>query len=190
MAKAILSFTLLISMMGFWAGADAARADQFSEVGIDRPGGDILRTEMAPLTGGGFGSLGDNCRLSCTRNGNCKAWTLVKAGVQGPKAVCYLKNVIPNKVANGCCTSGVPLKAFEVNVDRPGSDYNVVDIGNDANLCKAACQADAKCVSWTWVKPGVQTPSARCYFKSREADAFTNTCCTSGIADRPGPQPN
>jgi hypothetical protein len=46
------------------------------------------------------------CQATCTINAQCKAWTFVKAGLQGPNARCYLKNGVPPPARNGCCVSG------------------------------------------------------------------------------------
>ena len=72
------------------------------ESGIDRPGNDYKRIEMAPSITR-FGQ----CQAACASDPKCKAWTFVKSGVQGPKAQCYLKSSVPNAFGNNCCTSGV-----------------------------------------------------------------------------------
>jgi hypothetical protein len=164
-----------------------ALADQFMEQNTDRPGADYRDFDVEDIrVQGGFGSTADQvCRSTCEGDGNCKAWTFVKAGVQGAKARCWLKNAIPGAVASDCCISGVPQRAVEANVDRPGSDYRDFDLpAADANACRSACQAETQCQAWTYVNPGVQGASARCWLKNSVPDAFTSDCCTSGIADR------
>lgn len=157
----------------------AARAD---ETGIDRPGSDYKNFDLQPPAPGTFGGPIDVCRISCERDDACKAWTFVKVGVQGPKARCWLKNAIPGKVANSCCTSGVPEKSFETRVDRPGGDYNNFDLAAASpELCKSACERDGtRCRAWTYVAPGFQGPKARCWLKNVLPEAFTNACCVSG----------
>jgi len=49
----------------------------------------------------------DLCRKACGEDPDCRAYTYVKPGVQGPKARCYLKNSVPKKSVNRCCVSGV-----------------------------------------------------------------------------------
>jgi hypothetical protein len=66
---------------------------------IDRPGSDM--TGLPQPTGGANG-----CRARCLNNPNCRAFTYVNAGVQGPVPRCYLKNRIPAAVPSSCCTSG------------------------------------------------------------------------------------
>ena len=52
------------------------------------------------------GSTAGLCEAECKRDPKCRAWTFVKAGVQGPQARCYLKDVIPAASSNSCCASG------------------------------------------------------------------------------------
>lgn len=47
------------------------------------------------------------CEDACENNPQCRAFTYVRPGVQGPHGVCYLKGGIPPATANPCCTSGV-----------------------------------------------------------------------------------
>ncbi|MEZ5921478.1 MAG: PAN domain-containing protein [Parvularculaceae bacterium] len=70
----------------------------------------------------------------------------------------------------------------ETNIDRAGSDYAGYDL-DSANpaLCKKACEDDSKCKAYTYVKPGVQGPKARCYLKSAAPAASVNNCCVSGV---------
>ena len=49
----------------------------------------------------------DLCRRTCADDSNCKAFTYVKPGVQGSRAVCWLKSGVPVASTNGCCVSGV-----------------------------------------------------------------------------------
>lgn len=75
------------------------------ESGYDRPGNDYNRFEMEPSIGG-FAP----CQSSCEADNKCKAWTFVKAGIQGSKAVCYHKSPAPKRVKNKCCVSGKPIR--------------------------------------------------------------------------------
>jgi hypothetical protein len=52
------------------------------------------------------GSTAGLCEAECKRDVKCRAWTFVKAGVQGPQARCYLKDVVPAASSNSCCASG------------------------------------------------------------------------------------
>ncbi len=116
---------------------------------VDRPGGDFhgfVLTQAKPSP--------EQCRQACTSHKRCRAWTYVKPGKKGPKAVCYLKDRIPPPRKDSCCVSGLKrhlkappkpkpeLKAppklkpagkaisnlrgalMEQGVDRPGGDYH------------------------------------------------------------------
>jgi len=183
--RLFLVIVAVASVAGLVAPMRAALAEQAREENIDRPGSDIRNFDIGESPPGSFGGPVDGCRETCQRDANCKAWTLVKAGVQGPHAKCWLKNAIPAAHPNNCCTSGVPVRSLEPDIDRPGNDYKNFDLtAADANLCKAACDNEGStCKAWTFVKPGVQGPSARCWLKNTIPPAFTNTCCTSGAPE-------
>ena len=96
----ILASAFVVAFSGI-SGAAAAPGENFSE-NIDRPGNDIRNFP--------FNGNAQACLKLCNRERDCRAWTFVKAGVQGPSAVCFLKAPIPRAVANPCCTSGVIRK--------------------------------------------------------------------------------
>jgi hypothetical protein len=60
--------------------------------------------------------------------------------------------------------------AFMSNYDLPGGDYSINNTfginSTDPHACEALCKADPSCKAWTFVAPGVQTPSARCCLKN------------------------
>jgi PAN domain/Caspase domain len=71
---------------------------------------------------------------------------------------------------------------MELNTDRPGYDYRNFDLTTpDPRLCKAQCEAEAPCLSWTYVLPGVQAANARCWLKKAVPRTLANGCCVSGI---------
>lgn len=75
-----------------------------------------------------------------------------------------------------------PTMTLEANTDRPGQNFRVFDLEKaDPSFCAQACYEDPKCRSYTYVKPGVQGPKARCWLKSGVPPAKANTCCTSGV---------
>lgn len=79
--------------------ANFALADTF-ETGWDRPGFDYHNFDMMsarPII----------CQWQCQKDNRCKAWTYVRAGIQGPKPRCWLKNRVPRAIQNSCCTSGI-----------------------------------------------------------------------------------
>jgi hypothetical protein len=74
------------------------------ENNFDRPGSDFARFEA---NSPGY------CQRACHNDNDCRAWTYVRAGFQGPRPVCYLKRSQPRPVPNNCCISGTP----------PGGEY-------------------------------------------------------------------
>ncbi len=71
------------------------------------------------------------------------------------------------------------------NVDLFGADYaNSWLASAEPKLCQDTCRADANCAAWTYLRPGVQGPQARCWLKSRVPRATQDECCTSGV-ERP-----
>ena len=80
--------------------------------------------------------------------------------------------------------------ALEVNVDRPGSDYRSFDVASARpEECRDTCLVEPQCVAFTYVTPGVQGPSARCWLKNAVPQALANTCCVSGVKSAPPAQP-
>jgi beta-lactam-binding protein with PASTA domain len=72
----------------------------------------------------------------------------------------------------------------EVGVDRPGKDYKNFDLPKaDPGLCKKYCDDDQNCKAYTYVKPGSQGRSARCWLKSEVPAAVKSDCCISGVKE-------
>jgi len=72
-----------------------------------------------------------------------------------------------------------------MNTDRYGKDYKLIKLSKpNPDICRTACAEDKKCESWTYVKPGVQGPGARCYLKQPIAQASLNNCCVSGVKQK------
>lgn len=182
--RLLLGCSAAVSIMALCASPAAAQV-QAREQNTDRPGRDYKNFDLSLPAPGTFGGPEDTCRETCERDGNCKAWTFVQAGVQGSNPRCWLKNAIPAAHPNNCCVTGVPVRAFEPDINRPGRDYKNFDLAAaDPNLCKAACVNDGlTCKAWTFVKAGVQGPKARCWLKNAVPPAITNGCCTSGAQE-------
>jgi hypothetical protein len=180
--RLLFVFSAVVSIAWCTSPVSVALAAQAKEEDIDRPGNDYNNFDINVPPPGGFVRPVDICQITCQRDDNCKAWTFVKAGFQGPNPRCWLKNAIPPAFTNNCCVSGVPGRVFESDIDRPGSDYNNFDLAaDDPNLCKEACENDRpQCRTWTFVKAGFQGPNPRCWLKNAIPPAFTNNCCTSG----------
>ncbi|MBI4822516.1 MAG: PAN domain-containing protein [Deltaproteobacteria bacterium] len=143
------------------------------EAGVDRPGMDYRNFDLSAPDPG-------LCRDACAMDAKCAAFAFVKAGVQGPKPRCWLKERIPAPVKSECCSSGV-APTFETGTDRGGGDIKDFDLlSADPGLCRKACAADASCAAYTYVNPGVQGPSARCWLKGEVPEPTPNECCVSG----------
>jgi 1-phosphatidylinositol phosphodiesterase len=85
---------------------------------------------------------------------------------------------------------GSSSAGLEFGIDRPGGDYRSFDLGVPRpEDCRDACLADPGCASFTYVNPGVQGPSARCWLKNNLMPAMANNCCVSGVKSTAGPTP-
>ena len=146
--------------------------------GMNRPGNDISSSDLATADPA-------LCEQSCTGNGQCQAWTYVKPGVQGPAARCWLKSPAPATHPDPCCISGLRLPSdAKSGENMPGSDISGADLASaDPNLCASSCQANRDCQAWTYVKPGVQGPAARCWLKNARPPIVSDPCCVSGVTD-------
>jgi len=155
-----------------------------AQSGYDRPGGDYLRFEIRN---------GDPavCAARCERDARCRAWSFSYPRTLSVVAACRLKSRVPPRVEDTCCVSGVrgagviePRRGpIEYSIDRTGGDYRHFDVAPDpaGSPCKAACEAEARCRAWTYVRPGYIGPAAACYLKSRITRPRHKPCCISGV---------
>jgi|tagenome__1003787_1003787.scaffolds.fasta_scaffold19877573_1 hypothetical protein len=91
----------------------------------------------------------------------------------------------------GTLTSPIPVVAAatmserEHDKNRWGGDYTGFDIGSDhVEVCENTCKDDTKCLAWTYVKPGIQGPQARCWLKNVIPAISNDVCCVSGTKTR------
>lgn len=170
MFKILLAIGLLASPMAM--ANDLAAAPPL-EYRIDRPGMDYrsFNIPASPLL----------CQRACNSDARCRAFTYVRPGIQGPTARCWLKHGVPPAVFRMWAVSGrAPIPEF--GVDRPGSDFMNFNLpAADANLCRAACYRNWRCRAWTYVRPGVQGPTARCWLKHSVPLPARSFCCSSGV---------
>src|SRR6185437_7821449 len=155
---------MILSLLAGVFGAEPAAAQS----NFDRPGGDYLNS---PVTSGDPA----DCALLCERDRRCRAWTFSYPTDITAGAVCWLKNVVPPRMQDDCCVSGVrgagvvePRNgAVETSIDRFGGDYKSFDLkrGDGDEICKAACIADNKCRAWTYARPGYAGKEAHCFLK-------------------------
>jgi hypothetical protein len=74
----------------------------------------------------------------------------------------------------------LPLVVYAVDgINLPGSDYANFSAAS-ATVCRNTCGGDSRCQAWTWVKPGIQGPTGRCWLKHRLPKLVKDTCCNSG----------
>ena len=80
-------------------------------------------------------------------------------------------------------TSAPLWGALEHDVNRLGADYRAFDMPEaDPELCRVACDDDPRCKAFTYVKPGLQGPSAKCWLKdSIPLPRANEGCCVSGV---------
>jgi hypothetical protein len=154
-----------------------------AQVGFDRRGGDYT---SFPVRSGDPAA----CAARCDRETRCRAWSFDYPSADRA-ATCWLKNQVPPRVEDSTSASGVRGVGViephgggrEFSIDRTGGDYRSADIQPDAtgDDCKLACDGDAQCRAWTYVRPGYVGPAARCYLKDRLMPPRHKPCCISGV---------
>jgi len=71
--------------------------------------------------------------------------------------------------------------SIEQNVNRSGGDFlRYQQIGHHER-CRQLCDGDARCVSFTWVRPGRQGPTGNCWLKNSIPRPNRDNCCISGV---------
>jgi hypothetical protein len=74
---------------------------------------------------------------------------------------------------------------WERNINRAGQDFKNFELGrSDPKLCQSACNKENRCMAWTYVKPRVQGPKAKCWLKHAIPEPRFSTCCVSGVVKR------
>lgn len=83
-----------------------------------------------------------------------------------------------------------PILTLELDTDRPGEDYSSFELDRpNPQICRSRCAKDVQCRAYTYVKPGVQGPKARCWLKTTAPAAARNSCCISGVKTGGPPPP-
>jgi hypothetical protein len=97
------------------------------------------------------------------------------------QGVCKKSNQPPPPLPLSGPSPAISL-ALEYDVDRPGADYRNFDLPQaGAEACRDACADDPQCQAFTYVKPSVQGPNARCWLKQSAPQAGFSSCCVSGV---------
>jgi hypothetical protein len=158
-------------------------APSLAQVGFDRKGSDYT---SFPVRSGDPAV----CAMRCEREVRCRAWSfLYPSSDHG--ATCWLKNLVPARVEDACCVSGVKGAAviaprsgrIEFSIDRYGGDYRHFETSPDpkGKPCAEACEADTRCRAWTYRRPGYGAPVARCFLKDQIKPPRRRPCCISGV---------
>ena len=169
---------LPVSLAFVLCPASNALADQSLMGATNLPGEDITSIPIEPSI-----AAAAICQGFCVKNGDCHSWTLVSSGVQGPKAMCWLKRGVPHAIPDKNCESGVVDRKEEPGIDRFGGDYKRLIITGPPRECREDCEADPNCHAWTYTGTPYKAPF--CFLKSTVPDAGSNQCCTSGVVRKP-----
>ena len=117
------------------------------------------------------------CRDRCANHTPCKSWSYSAYGHE-----CKLTTAVSPPVSmrlDGA--TGTKIEA-EVGFDRPGNDYLNFNLSKASALaCETACNEDGKCMAWTYAKPGIVGPQARCFLKNPAPPPTPRSCCVSGV---------
>ncbi len=139
-----------------------------------------------------------NCQAACRAETRCASWTYTQPVTAAQSAHCSLKAVILPPATDSCCTSGIervpppemrvppPIPAGVTGVlsgiELEGGTYTLFG-GDNATVegCQAACKADAQCIAWDYMRPGVAASDARCFLKNRATMQVSSPCCVAGF---------
>jgi hypothetical protein len=172
--------TVAVCVLALISGVTFARA----QVGFDRPGADY---HTAPVRSGDPAV----CAARCDRDNRCRAWSFSYPRTVSRDAMCRLKSAVTAAKDDNCCVSGVRGAALiepktgpiEFSIDRMGGDFRSFEIAADPTgaSCAKACQAEARCRAFTYLRPGYGGASARCYLKDKVTRPRRKPCCISGV---------
>jgi hypothetical protein len=157
----------------------------FAADGINMPGKDYANFNAPTWS---------SCRDTCAGESECQAYTWVKPGIQGPSGRCWLKSAVPPIVRDACCVSSSRQRISERDVkaegkiNRPGMDFKNFTT-NSWKTCEATCTENDVCRAWTYVHPGVQGPTGRCWLKNRVARPVADANTDSGVKYKPASVP-
>jgi hypothetical protein len=161
-----------------------ASAPAFAQVGTDRPGGDYTTVTLRSGDPG-------QCAARCERDQRCLAWAFSYPHTESTNAICWLKSKVTPRVEASCCVSGVrgtgviePKDGLiEFGIDRYGGDLRHFEMpaGATGKACQQACENEAACRAWTYVRPGYLGQVAVCYLKNRITRPVRKPCCLSGV---------
>jgi PAN domain/TIR domain len=100
-------------------------------------------------------------------------------------------SLTPPPAASATAQAGLPpgIKLDEImpNVAFRGSLYRIAESA-DPPACQAACQAEARCVAWTYTAQRPNDTTGHCSLKAVIPQQFIDGCCTSGVVRVPDPE--
>jgi len=70
---------------------------------------------------------------------------------------------------------------IEQDVDRPGSDFQILWLRGGPEGCQAACAQHPLCRSYTYVRPGIPGRLEGCWLKNGIPPPVADGCCVSGV---------
>ncbi len=171
-------------MRGALIALIVAISPALGQVGTDRPGGDYA---SVPLRSGDPAQ----CAARCERDQRCVAWAFSYPLTESTIATCWLKSKVTPRVDAACCVSGVrgtgviePKNGLiEFGVDRYGGDLRHFEMpaGATGEFCQKACEAEAACRAFTYVRPGYLGQAAVCYLKNHITRPVRKPCCLAGV---------
>src|SRR5215210_1402600 len=91
LARQLMVAACALGLSVFATAGLVGSASAVYQSNTDRPGGDYRNFEI----GKKLMNYIDPCSRACSSDSRCQAWTLVRPGVQGPNARCWLKSVVP-----------------------------------------------------------------------------------------------
>lgn len=118
---------------------------------------------------------GQMCRLQCRTSRDCtNGWVCITNDLQASgevRSICADPRMLAQAIGSG-----------DQNTNRPGTDYFKFPDGTlDERLCRKSCQEDPQCLSYTYMRPGVQGITAYCWLKKGTPAPIADSCCISGV---------
>jgi V8-like Glu-specific endopeptidase len=139
------------------------------EANTDRPGVDYSHATTTTALA---------CEQSCATDFQCKSFAWVAS-----TKVCYLHKSMVQPTPRSGATAGVK-GGFDMNADRPGSDYEDYDETAEdiPEICQAQCASEAKCQAFTFTPMGWHgKTAAHCWLKSAIPTISASEGLVSGI---------
>jgi hypothetical protein len=164
--------------------AEGDRVSDWCRFEVAEPPGGQMRIDRGRNEGSGNAVVAKAAPVSSQTDQSPRAVTHAPAPpaapgqqvmMRPPTAVAQPQPASPPRIAIARAVGNL-----EVGTNRYGGDYASRDLAT-AQQCQAACASEAQCKAWTWVKPGIQGPGAKCWLKNQVPAVSKNDCCVSGV---------